>query len=326
MYIQVMKTTGRVYSVEKSIEHVFKLIEKAMRKNSVKGLRLMKRIKDKPVKAHLQPLLKILELTPQYVAATRGSGLTSRFLNNYLILEDSRETYLGNIVSKIDRKYSIAAIYHGVANNYLYLVSLGRKIHLTRTPVGDLLIEKIGLNSEKITFNTILTYLFSGLLVPSRTSLIFLLTKYLESKDPTLVADNLRRGLFTGEIVNYRKLVLSTLLEIYETGDLCKYIPDPVKCRKYITPTHIAFKLAELFSKVIDFETYRKILLYVSGNRGFTTEEFFKPIFKDVHIDEHEIEVLISSNVILRRIEKSINIIRENYEKVNEELLKNTML
>lgn len=224
-------------------------------------------------------------------------------------------------VSKLVHEHSLSStlstpsLLLAVAQGYVIVVRTNR-LGIARTPLGDYLVSKNLLDLRDAT-DLALTYLIPALYIPSRTQIMYLLMKSVNSTDPEVLAKALRSILFTGGLIDVEKLALATYLELDETGFFEKY---NVKKRFY-TPTHFAYLFAQLVDKVIDLDTFKKTYVYVTGRKGFTTASAFKKFFENTIVDKDVLDELEAKprGKTIRRIIESL---AENYEEIRREMIK----
>ncbi|MEM0240974.1 MAG: hypothetical protein QXP29_05880 [Candidatus Nezhaarchaeales archaeon] len=284
----------------------------------------------KTVHDYMDYLVKLIkEITPYSSLSYVPSG---SFVNVYSVLRRAR------LSKKKLGKDFVFPLCYGVANGYIMAVEHAGRLYASRSPLGDFLVEVIDSieREEKRRVKAIvkktLVYLLGGLLVPSRTSLLFILMKDANTDNRIELADHIRSKIFTHQFFHYRRLVLDSLYEIVDTSYLGMLRPEVsgvrgVRKGKYVyTPSNSAYTLARVVDELIDFETYKRVLLYVAGNKGFVREDAFKSVFGGIHVTGDEVEKLISEHPVLSMVSDFIERVKQQYEWLDSELLRLTEL
>lgn len=202
----------------------------------------------------------------------------------------------------------------GVAQGYVIVIKTNR-LGVARTFLGDYLVNE-GLFDQKDLVDRAIAYLIPSLYIPSRTQLMYLLMKSVDSLDPEVLASALRSMLFTGGLMDIEKLALVTYLELDETGFFEKYGAE----KNLLTPTYFAYLLAQLLDRIMDFDTFKKTYLYVTRGKGLASTPAFKKLFEKTTVDESvlkELEVKPGGDVMRRVIES----IAKSYEKIQREVI-----
>lgn len=307
----IMKKKGRVRGF---IEAWRLIINRA-----VEGRRLHygKKVLGVAVKDVVESSVKTVEASSSYssipvVSSSRYVDLY-RYVRNWVSIKRLTYEY------RIPRSLTTASVLSGVAQGYL-LATRTNRLGIARTFTGDYLINH-GLFQQEDIVDLALAYLIPSLYVPSRTQIMYMLMKSVNSTDPEVIANALRSMLFTGTLIGVEKLALTTYLELEETGFFEKYSGK----RVLYTPTYFAYVFAQLLDKLMDFSTFRRTYVYVAGRRGLATISAFKNLFEKIIVDEHVLEELVAKpkGDFIRKV---LEMLAGEYDEIHREAVKITQL
>lgn len=271
----------------------------------------------------LECLVKALQIIPPYKSLDYiPSG---RWLSLLHSLE-KRGYSKSKLESDLKSCY-LPSILYGIANGYIITVDHGNMRYFARSPLGDLLIDKYrDLGIDQINVTGALLYLFGGLFLPTRTSLIYLTMKSLSLDDTEKISKALKANVFSGGLKGYERLAVSLIYEFEETLYLWKYQTEDSEKYKYITPAHAAYVLAKVANKLINFEDYKRILYYVSEGEGLFSVDGFKGLFRGALVSRDKVKELIMKDPIISSIGVLFDELRKHYKELNREISRLTSL
>ncbi|MEM4913536.1 MAG: hypothetical protein QW579_04965 [Desulfurococcaceae archaeon] len=227
---------------------------------------------------------------------------------------------------------------YGVANGYIVAAEYRNILYASRSPLGDLLveaveeIEKKEEREERALVKKALAYVLGGLLAPSRTSLLYILMKAANTDNRLELADHIRSKLFSHQFFHYRRLVADTLYEIVDTNYLGMLTPEEIglkkakKVKRLFTPSNAAYVLAKMVDELVDFETYKRVLVYVAGGKGFLEEDAFRRVFEGVRVTKDEARKLIAEHPVLSLVSDFVERIKQRYDWLDSEVRRLTEL
>lgn len=310
------KPQGRFYGLEKSWNYLLSTISKKAAEGKQVKVLPKKKFLGVSIAEDLGYLVKAVELAPAYESLPYiPSGSRENILLAFKKVKQRKKDVVAQLGST---SHYLPSIMYGIAMNYVMAIDEAGRLLFARSPLGDLLIKHCDLTHKKMNLKTVLTYFFGGLLAPSYTSVLYLLMNSLQTYDTETIARVLKNKLLVGT-AKYWRLYMSLFLEIVDTWYLGKYKRVGVK-EVYITPSHSAYRLAKMADMLIDFDTYRKLYVYISKRKGLATEDGFKHLFEGVIVDEAEIEKLLSTHPFLSNITMLVDKLRDQYEWLDNEV------
>ncbi|MEM4467811.1 MAG: hypothetical protein QXS32_01950 [Candidatus Nezhaarchaeales archaeon] len=224
------------------------------------------------------------------------------------------------LLTKVDKPFYLPSILYGVANGYVIAVKDGNRLYVAGSPLTDLLVEKLeSLKKDPIDLKGALSYLFAGLLIPSRASFMYMTMNSIQSTDPQEVERFMKMHVFLGDYRGYERLALATLYELRDTWYLGKF--KSVKAKKeYVTPSHAAYTLAKTFNELIGFEDYLRLLRYVSEGKGLASIRAFEDLFSRVSYGEADVKRLLEEHAVISQVKDLIQLLKENYSELDREI------
>lgn len=273
--------------------------------------------------ASLPKLEALIEFIKRLEAYRSLSYISSgSFMHLYITLRrNSIELDKIDVETRADLKYMIC---YAVANEYALAVERENVVYIARSPLGDLLVEAVG--NEKNPVKKAIAFIIGGLLVPSRTSLLYILMNSARTDNIIELASHIKGKLFTHLFFYYRRLPIDTLLEIYDTAHLGKLIHEEYvrRERHLFTPSHAGYTIAKAVDELIDFETYKPVVLYATGGRGFVQEDALRRAFEDIRVPPARAPKLIAEHPVLSLVSDFIEKIKQRYSELDYEIKKLT--
>lgn len=224
------------------------------------------------------------------------------------------------LLTRIGKPFYLPSILYGVANGYVIAFRDGNRLYIAGSPLTDLLVERLdALRRDPIDLKGVLSYLFGGLLLPSRASFIYLTMKTIESIDPQEIEKFMFMHFCRGNYRGYERLALATIIELRDTLYLGKF-KSPRAKKEYVTPSHAAYVLAKTFDELINVEDYLMLLVYVSERSGLVSLSAFYNLLGRVSYSESEAKMLLEGHPVISQVKDLIQLLKENYSKLNEEI------
>lgn len=318
---------GRINHVEKSWNYLFtnlsgliKKGDRSVRKYKLTMYRaLNKKVKGKSASEHLKPLFKVILEASEYSSLPYiPSG---RRVDILYSLKQAGKRKRDTIKSIGGEGYYLPSIMYAIANNYIIAVDEGNRIFIARSPLGDFFVKEFGhilKEKDRLTPELILTYILLPALTPSYTSILYLMMNDLRMYDVEAIAKSIETKALT-TTTRYKRMYFSMMNEIDNTWFCGKYKGISVKY-KFVTPSCFGYQLARAIDSLIEFNTYRKLLLFVSHGKGLPSEGLFKHLFKDITISEDMVKGLVQDHPLLASVSSTIDKLRVHYERIESEI------
>ncbi|MEM3974662.1 MAG: hypothetical protein QXU60_03050 [Sulfolobales archaeon] len=301
----VFSPKGYLKRVEESWDNIAHHLKEGRRK----GIRKARQM--------LSYLVKILHELPKYRDLER---ISSGCLVDLSFSLKKVKLTKKELSTKVGKSFYLPSILYGVANGYIIAFKEGNRLYVAGTPLTDLLVEKLdALRRNPGSLESILSYLFGGFLLPSRTSFMYLTMKSAGSIDPQDVERIMSLHFCGGGYRRYERLALTMLTELRDTWYLGKFKSLRAK-KEYVTPSHVAYVLDKTFSELVRFEDYLTLLIYVSERSGMASLKAFHNLLSQVRYSESDAEELLKKHPVISRVKDLVQLLKDNYSKLDEEV------